>query len=142
VIGRVGAAWSLRLIGDGAAHRAGLALHLRAERELPFAGHAGLDLEAVKPELIGGQGCHLASHLGHPARPHVSLRFEQHGAGDGLAFRHVDEANRDRGFARARRLGLNQLEAVVVGRGNGIPLGRQEKTCEEGGADQGTRRMM
>src|SRR5262249_41201406 len=38
---------SLRLVDEVAAHRPGLALHLGAEIECPFAGHAGLDLKAI-----------------------------------------------------------------------------------------------
>jgi Asp-tRNA(Asn)/Glu-tRNA(Gln) amidotransferase A subunit family amidase len=37
-------------------------------------------------------GACLAGHLGHPARPHIGLGLEEHGAGDGLVVRHVHEA--------------------------------------------------
>src|SRR3984893_10159292 len=104
---------SLHLIDEVAAHRPSLALHPGAEIECPFAGHAGLDLEAINPGLIRGQGGDLAGHLGHAARPHIRLALEQDGAGDRLVVGHVNQANGDGGFAGARRLRLDQLEAVV-----------------------------
>src|SRR6266404_6968629 len=129
---------SLRLIDQGAAHGTSLALHLGAEFERPFAGHAGLDLKTINPRLIGRQGAHCADHLRHSARPHIGLALEQDGAGDRLIVRNVNKANRNGGFAGTRRLRLNQLEAVVVG--SGEPVSRdQSRGCEDGGADEGAR---
>src|SRR5207244_12785662 len=71
-----------RVEGDAAAHCVGFALHLGAEIERPLAGHAGLDLKAIKTGFFHGQGAHLARHFGHAARPHVALALDQHGAGD------------------------------------------------------------
>src|ERR1700730_1126565 len=113
---------SLRLIDEVAAHRPSLALHIGAEIECPFAGHAGLDLEAINPGLIRGQGGDLAGHLGHAARAHLRLPIEQ--AGDGDVVRHVNRSNRDGGFAFSRRLCLNQLEAIIVGSGEAVSRGK------------------
>src|SRR5258706_5460717 len=121
-----------RVEGDAAAHRAGFALHLGAEIERPLAGHARLDLKAIKPGFVRGQGTHLARHFGHAAWTHIALALEQHGAGDRLVVRYMHKANRDGGFARTGWLGLDQLETVVV-RGS-QPVSRDE--CR-GGEDRG-----
>ena len=92
-------------------------------------GTVSADLEAVNAGLIGGQGAHFAGHLRHPARAHIGLGLKEHSAGYRLAVRHMDEADCDGGFARTRRLGLDQLKTVVVG--GGEPVSRDKRRGSE-----------
>src|SRR5215469_11259844 len=130
-----------RLIDESAAHGAGFALHLGAEIKRPLTGHAGLDLKAVKPGLIGRQGAHLAGHLGHSARPHIGLALEQHRAGDRLVIRDMDEANTDVCLPGPGWLCLDQFKAIISGCGEGVAgdQGRGHKVCR---ADEGARGTM
>ena len=80
----------------------------------------------------------MPRHFGHPARPHIGLALEQDGAGDRLVVGHMDEPDRDCGFSCARRLRLNQLEAVVVGGGQSASH-KERRGHEEHRADPGAR---
>src|SRR5947209_877503 len=87
--GRRGGMLLRRFEGDGAAYGAGFALHLGAEIKRPRAGHAGFDLKAVKPGLVGRLRGDLAGHLGHAVGPHIGFALEQHRPGDRLVVRHM-----------------------------------------------------